>query len=213
MQKFKIFSQMFKVFQQKPFQDRPLGSLPSVDSEFFECIGRLGGKSYGDGAYQVFDAVEVYEATNDVGRLFPEYEGSIAVFGCDWLGRFFATDARRMESGKPLMLMLETGAGEAMQIPVSISTFHNEEIVEYADDILALDFFRQWRSMSKKTINLAECMGYKIPLFLGGSDTVENLEIIDRRVYVELCAQLRNKTLTLNEGQSVGLIKIDNTQP
>ena len=40
------------------------------------------------------------------------------------------------------------------------------------------------------------CVGYKVPLFLGGADVLANLEVIDLSVYVEICGQLRNEART-----------------
>jgi hypothetical protein len=38
------------------------------------------------------------------------------------------------------------------------------------------------------------CVATKVPFFLGGKDSVENLEIIDLEVYWSLSGQLRNGT-------------------
>jgi hypothetical protein len=40
---------------------------------------------------------------------------------------------------------------------------------------------------------VTECIGYRVPLFLGGSDTVENLEKVDLDVYWHLHGQLIQK--------------------
>lgn len=34
------------------------------------------------------------------------------------------------------------------------------------------------------------CAGYKVPLFLGGSDSVDNLDLQDLAVYVSLSGQM-----------------------
>ena len=59
--------------------------------------------------------------------VFPEFAGRIVPFGYDWLGRHFALDLGRVKEGVPRVLMLEVGAGEAVQIPTSIEDFHNTD--------------------------------------------------------------------------------------
>ena len=133
--------------------------------------------------------------TKTVEAAFPEYQGAIVCFGYDWLGRHFALDTRSDEAQWPILL-IEPGAGEAMQIPVSFADFHNVEVVEYAADALAEPFFEEWLSSGGASPRAAECIAYKTPLFLGGSDTIENLEVSDMDVYWHLCGQLRQSTTT-----------------
>lgn len=185
-----------------------IDSLPGVDSAFVECINQLGSKSYNEGIYSVFDPNNVIRSTKMIWDAFPEYNGKVAVFGCDWLGRYFAVDTRRLETGRPQILSMEPGAGEVLQIPNGIEAFHNVDLIEYEDAALAFNFFQEWKSLSGEEIGLGQCVGYKTPLFLGGSDTVDNLELIDREVYTDICGQLRGQTLTLKEGQVISGIKL-----
>ncbi len=140
------------------------------------------------------------QATINICNVFPEFEKRVTAFAFDWLGRHFVVDHQRKENNKPLILLLEPGAGEAMQIPVPIEAFHNSELTEFVDDALAAQFFGRWRTKDSSNIKFDKCVGYKVPLFLGGSDTVENLELTDMSIYTEICGQLRNKIRTLPEG-------------
>lgn len=163
----------------------------------------LGGTSFNHGLYRVLRADQVVCARKAIEDVFPEYCGRIVPFGFDWLGRHFACDLARVENGRPLVLMLEVGAGEAREISASVIDFHNTELVEFADDALAAKFWRQWTSRNPDELALTDCVGYKVPLFLGGSDILENLEVIDMSVYIEICGQLRSKTRELMPGQSI----------
>lgn len=75
---------------------------------------------------------------------FPEFGGRFVCFGYDWLGRQFATDSRRGESEDPEILLFEPGTGEALEIRVPFSQFHDAELVDFAEEALALGFFSQW---------------------------------------------------------------------
>ncbi|RFC50095.1 MAG: protein of unknown function (DUF1851) [Verrucomicrobia bacterium] len=173
--------------------------VPGLGAVFSE----LGGRTYNHGLYRVLHSKQVAAAIQAMESVFPEYRDRIVPFGFDWLGRHFASDLKRVENGQPLVLMLEVGAGEAMEIPASVTDFHNTELVDYADDALAAPFWRQWRSLHPADLAFADCVGYKVPLFLGGADAVDNLEVIDLEVYVEICGQLRRKARNLAPGQSI----------
>jgi hypothetical protein len=192
--------------------DRSHGDLSLIKELFapsvLAVISELGGQSYNDGLYRVLRADEVVEATIAAQLSFPELAKRIVVFGYDWLGRQFAADSGRLSEGAPQVLMLEVGAGEAMQIPGSPIVFHDEEVVNHPNEALAKPFFQQWQAANPAKIEHNQCVGYKVPLFLGASDTVDNLEIYDLSVYWHVCGQLRNKAMTLKQGQTIADVKI-----
>jgi hypothetical protein len=163
----------------------------------------LGGATFDHGLYRVLRAEQVPIARSTLEAVFPEYRGRIVPFGFDWLGRHFASDLLRVQNGQPLVLMLEVGAGEAMEIPATLFDFHNVELVDYRDDALAAKFWNQWRNLNPAALAFKMCVGYKVPLFLGGADVIDNLEVQDTDVYIEICGQLRNKVRTLQPSQSV----------
>jgi hypothetical protein len=183
-------------------------SLNCGDPMLLEIITALGGKTFCHGLYRVLRSDQVLEATEAMEGVFPEFTRRIVPFGYDWLGRHFAVDLGRIKRGVPQVLMLEVGAGEAMQISTSIVDFHNVELVEHADEALSVPFWNRWRNANPKPLPYSECVGYKVPLFLGGVDDLSNLEIIDLNVYVHICGQLRNKVLSLADGQTIGQISM-----
>lgn len=70
---------------------------------------------------------------------------------------------------------------------------HNTEIAEFSDDCLAAGFFSEWYEASGHYELLhSQCAGYKVPLFLNGQDTLDNLEVSDMEVYWEIMAPLIN---------------------
>lgn len=183
---------------------------PNVDfgvANLGQILNALGGKTFNHGLYRVLRTDQIHTATQAMEGVFPEYRGRIVPFAFDWLGRHFVIDRARVEKGQPLILMLEVGAGEAMEIPASVLDFHNVELVDYTNDALAATFWRQWRSENPIDLAFTDCVGYKVPLFLGGPDVLANLEVIVFGVYVETCGQLRNKVRTLAPGQSIRSVR------
>ena len=134
-----------------------------------------------------------------IAEAFPEFADRACPFGYDWLGRQFAIDIGRQEAGQPLVLLLEPGTGEGLEIPSTFAAFHDEEIVDYRDAALASGFFDTWSRTQGAVVPLprGNCVGYRVPLFLGGHDDVDNLELIDLEVYWTICGQLRRRTSQL----------------
>jgi len=142
---------------------------------------------------------------------FFEFARRANCFGCDWLGRQFALDSRRLNGREPLVLMAEPGTGEVLEIPATFSSFHDKELVEFGEEALARSFFEQWAVDNAQSLPLAasQCVGYRVPLFLGGLDTVDNLELIDLDVYWTLCGQLRHGVRRMKPGATIKGLTLD----
>jgi hypothetical protein len=170
-------------------------------------LDELGGNTFNQGLYRVLRAEQVPDAQRAMEAVFPEYRGRIVPFGFDWLGRHFACDRARLANGQPQVLLLEVGAGAAMQVPANVLDFHNVELVECPDDALAVPFWMEWRSQGQPDLAFTQCVGYKVPLFFGGADVLNNLEVVDTDVYVHICGQLRNEAIKLAPGQTVRSVR------
>jgi len=149
--------------------------------------------SYLQGAYRLHRQEDVARFTALATDAFPEFVGRISCFGADWLGRQFATDNGRTAAGTPLVLLLEPGTGEALEIPLDRVAFHEQELVDEPDAAVAYSFFEQWLAAGGSRPSYDQCIGYRQPLFLGGADEVSNLELSDLDVYWTISAQLLAK--------------------
>lgn len=185
-----------------------LTDLLSYSKEAKSFIEAFSGKTFGNGLYRIHKADEIVKWSDIISEMFPKFSNNILCFSYDWLGRHFALDYRRKKNNEPLILMLEPGTGEALEIPATFFEFHEEEIIEYQEEALAVSFFNQWKNINDELILPTQCVGYKVPLFIGGKDSIENLEISDMEVYWEICTQLINKVRNLPLGTSLKEIKI-----
>ena len=108
---------------------------------------------------------------------------SYLIFG---IARIFA-----IKKETDTVLLFEPGTGEVLDIAVDIVEFHNVEIAEYNEASLASAFFEDWFEMNNNyVLKKNECAGYKVPLFLGGEDNENNLEVSDMEVYWGIMASL-----------------------
>lgn len=156
-----------------------------------DFIMQLGGKRFGNGLFNSFSKNNVNKWTEIVSEAYPEFQNMFKIFGYDWLGRCFGIDLRRNTYGN--VLMFEIGTNDVLEIPCSFETFLNEEIPLYADACLAKSFFDEWMKYSQETLVYGRCASYKIPLFLGGEDSINNLEDSDMEVYWSVVTQLKNR--------------------
>jgi hypothetical protein len=162
---------------------------------FDELIGPSAGASFDNGLYRLHSAESAAVGQSGADLMFPRYAGRLSVFAFDWLGRQFAVDFGRVDGGAPLVMLLEPGTGEALEIPAPFVQFHDEELVDYGNEALASEFFAEWVAANPGSVPLGhtDCVGYRVPLFLSGSDTVDNLEVVDFDVYWTIAAQIRSQ--------------------
>lgn len=181
--------------------------LASVEG-YQEFASEFAGASFGGGLYRVHDKSSGAQTLALVEEAFPEYAHRVCPFGpfgYDWLGRQFAVGSGRVVGEQPHVVLLEPGTGEALEIPLSFAAFHDEELIEYADAALAMGFFDSWAAVNSESVPLRrdQCVGYRVPLSLGGQDVIENLEVSDLEVYWSICGQLRRGVLSLPPGTSI----------
>lgn len=163
---------------------------------YHDLMTAAAGCSFNDGIYRLHSADTATTGQASAIAAFPSLEGRGAVFAFDWLGRQFALDFARLSGDQPLVLMLEPGTGEALEIPATFVEFHNTELTEFADSALAAEFFASWSAAQPDAVPLghSDCVGYLVPLFLGGEDVIENLEVIDFDVYWSVLSDILEQT-------------------
>jgi hypothetical protein len=176
-------------------------------SSVSEWMATGGGRSFEGGLYRVHSIDSGHAADILVGEAFPEFVGRFRCFGYDWLGRQYAIDFDRGKTDDPAIIMFEPGTGEALEIPVLFSEFHDQELVDFGEESLARSFYSEWCTNGGISPGLRECVGYIKPLFLGGVDDVENLELSDSDVYWTIMGQLRMKVRMLSEGTLISEVK------
>jgi T6SS immunity protein Tdi1, C-terminal len=206
---FARFLQYFSVTLDSGNSHPPDSIRRKVNTDFCECLQALGGKTFSHGLYRVYPWDKLQEQTARASELFTPTEGHILVFGADWLGRQFAIDFRETTSRGPAVKCFSFGVPSSFCTDLGIVDFHNLALVDKADAALAARFYKQWRSTSDSDIAPNQCIGYKVPLFLGGEGVVANLELTDMDVYLSLCTQLYHRVRRLPEGTPIGKVLLE----
>jgi hypothetical protein len=171
--------------------------------EVSQLLMSFGGSSFGSGLYRVVHPSDLSAWHDRFHLAFPQFKDCVTCFGFDWLGRAFALDNRRLQSGQPRVIMFELGTGEALEIPANLQSFHEEELIEHGEAALAISFHEKWLAGGGEAPKYTQCVGYQKPLFLGGDDEVWNLELSDLDVYWHVVGQLVRKTRGLPPGTPI----------
>lgn len=179
--------------------------LPTFNNAVSELFASCAGASFGDGLYRVVKPEDVSDWNATVASAFPSFQQRITCFAFDWLGRVFAADARRCVNGRAAVTIFEPGIGQSLATPCDVEAFHEQELIDYRDAALAEPFFLQWIASGGSGPDYSQCLGYRRPLFLGGEDSIDNLELTDLDVYWTISAQLIEKTRRLPEGTRLNI--------
>lgn len=166
---------------------------PEIAALFSEC----GGTSFADGMYKVHTIASSLHWAFIISSYFDKYASQIIPISYDWMGRQFCV----YPSSKEFVLLIDPSTGERIDIPRDIVVFHNELLVQDRKDVLAEDIFDAVRDLLQiREVKHTDCLGYKVPLYLRGSDSVDNYEVFDMEAYWETQKQLYFKIKNSSPG-------------
>jgi hypothetical protein len=201
-----MFEKFEGYFTRDPFTPKPAVAGPLTTQsvpELRDYFARFAGLSFDKGLYRVMDFSTLWEAADCVSLAFPKFAKRAKCFAYDWLGRIFALDLGRLREGKPNVVMFELDEGVALDIPFDLASFHDFELVDEPEVVLSSQMHSQWLARGGGIPKPNRCIGRKIPLFLSGPDTIENLGITDLSVHWHITAQLIDKTRDLPPGTKI----------
>ncbi len=157
-----------------------------------EVMSRFGGYTFRDGLYRLHTAASARIADERVREAWPaRFAGRTACFGFNWRGDQFSLDPLRPdEDGEPQVMFYDFGTGDAWEVPATFLGFHDEILVDTAETAVEVSGFEQWRQQYPGMVPLAHeaCVGYRVPLYLGGEDDLSNAEVSDVDVYMSMVA-------------------------
>ena len=177
------------------------------DRQLRNVIDGLGGRSFGDGVFRVFERSDLERWHRVVSGCFTKLRGEFNLIGYDWMGRCFAVDQRDGD-GKELVVLLEIATLDMYYIGKDVAVFLNEVMPNQSEACLGVGRYREWLE-GHAPVGRMECGGYRIPLFLGGEDSLENMEVSDMEVYWDMTDQLWEAVKDLPEGTKIGNISFE----
>lgn len=153
--------------------------------EIFSEIDKHRTPDWENGAYRNISREKAAKYQELIRGAFPD-NCNVIPFGYDWLGRIFAVD------GELNAKMYDVATNDVFII-ADIENFFKTELAEYADDLIAADVYEEWLQSGGAKPTADHCIGYKVPLFLGGKDEFDNYELSDIDVYWTITGQLKTQ--------------------
>ena len=173
----KCFEKFLKFFGEKKTVVEGIENVSTFTEAF-------SGKEFENGAFKVFKKEETEKWNNVVKEMFPNFSEQFLLFGYDWLGRFYATN-----EAENIIFVFDPSTNDIMDLENAFALFINKTLLKNANDILALKLYKKYLKKNSKPL-FSNCVGYKVPLFLGGEDSLENFEESDMEVYWSISAQI-----------------------
>lgn len=197
LSKFKVSSKVTKDEDNSFFKDVP--------SELFTLLNVYGGSSFNNGLYRLHTFKSSLRWVINITEHFKKYSNNIYPFGYDWMGRQFC-----LGKSNNIIYMFDPATGEDLEFQQNILLLHENDFVEDTDDMLSVNLFNKLLKLHNiSQLSYNECFGYKVPLFLGGSDSIENYQKQDLEVYWHFEMQLYMQVKDLPPGTKIKDIKFE----
>ena len=188
-----MFDELLRKFASAGREPAHVDSACALLSEkvdgYASLSGLLRGRSLGNGQMRLLGSISEPVARQAAAAAFPEFAARARPVAQDWLGRFYAVDAGTTR--RNLMLLLEPGSGEAFEIDDSFQRFFERTLVDEWDEFMEADLWAGYLRGGGQPPTAEQCVGFRVPLFMGGQGTPQNLELTDLTVYWAICGQLR----------------------
>lgn len=162
-----------------------------------------GGKAFNDGIYRIFTHEESQGWTQRLRSFFGGDASRVLAFGRDWQGNLFGF----REGEEAAVLLFQPGTGEVFEVAASLDEFHDVELVEHPEEALSYGLWREWRAHNQPP-GRGQCVGYVVPIFLGGEACLANLIAADLELYWDVLAQLWEQVRALPEGAPIERIEL-----
>jgi hypothetical protein len=172
----------------------------NLSALFAEC----GGVSINKGLYRVHTRASSQLWSDNIRLYFPEIRKTVFPFGYDWLGRQYGI----IQGVEHVIVMFDPATVEYYELAADLKDFHNKDLVADRDETVSeASFIPALKKMNITEIAIDKCVGYKVPLFLGGTYDYTNYEITDIEVYWEMQCQMFQQIKDLPPGTKISSIK------
>ena len=175
-------------------------------NEMNQLFFEIGGYSFENGAFHVFEKNEICEWADTIKTLFPSVDICIPV-GRDWLNRVYAIKHGNDFSSHVILFSHITD--EFFSLGVNIRQFFDSFLIEEYENLLDMAIFGDFVEGNDIKLPLVQSgIQMKTPLFLGGNYSVDNMELIDPKIDWDIVTQLLLQTRGMEVGQSVSGVEI-----
>lgn len=157
-----------------------------------ELIRRFGGMSFNRGLYRILP-IEHMDRWNQVAwETWPKLDHRFWVIAIDWMGCLYGIDYSVLDERGWCMSALEPYSGRGGEFGDDLVEFHDVSLVASTttNGAVLSEWHAEWLEFGGTEPTFDQCVGLKVPYFLGGSDYVSDFELSDLDVYWHLSSQL-----------------------
>lgn len=177
----------------------------NLPKAFVGLISKIGGAVFENGILRIHTFESSLHWAVKLERYFTDKKEYIYPFAFDWLGRHFC-----INSQNGTVYMFDSAMFELFALPGSVSSFFENDLVDDSDALLGISLFNTVCAKLKiEKLEFEQCIGYKVPLYLGGKDEIQNFEIQNLEVYWEIMYQIYVQVKDLPEGTKIGKISFE----
>lgn len=135
--------------------------------------------------------------------------GPAIAFASDWTGRLYLlAKGKQIRDGEPPVALLDPAAAEVEILDYTFGEFLGDAIAADWRNLLEADRLDQWRAAGGMTPSPDQCVSPKVPLFLGGSAEIADLELMSLVVTVSLTGQLWDQVKDLPPGTPISGVSL-----
>jgi hypothetical protein len=180
--------------------------LGSDDATFTAFVAEHAGDSFLDGALRFLPLTGQIGLAPWNGKAgwrsdWPSLPKAIA-FASDWRGNLWLFDPGRYESGEHSVAVLELASGDYSVIDLPFRGFLRM-LLNSARELLDLGALEAWIAAGGAMPSSEQCLGHRIALVLGGTEAIDNLEMLYLVVWVSLSGQIYEQTKYLPPGTKI----------
>lgn len=183
-----------------------LVEVPDGEDPYDTFLDQFGGRSFGGGVLKVMERSDIPLYKDAIMGICFKFSGDdFRPFAYNWLGQIFMIDDRE---GRGHVMIMRIDTITTAYTDTGFLEYLNDELPENPERSLHVTQYGEWAA-SHGPVGPGECVGYKVPFFLGGDDSPDNMEVIDMDVYWTMTGQLWRAYLGLPEGTEIGSVTIE----
>jgi hypothetical protein len=178
--------------------------IQPIDDRLAGLFAECGGASIDKGLYRVHSYSSSIRWSDIIQQYFPDLNKTILPFGYDWIGRQYCI----IYGVGNVLVMFDPATMEYFKMAGDVIDFHNIDLVDDRDATVSENSFLSTISKLKiSELNIDQCVGYKVPLFLGGNDDPGNYEVVNIEVYWDIQMQIYNQVKDLPPGTKINSVE------
>ena len=169
-------------------------ALKEKDLTTTAILSTLGGRSFNSGLLRFFTPSAADQWNESIGSIFPGANGIIECFAFGWDGRVLATTTSTQGDPVPGIFIFDPSTADCLSAPTGLRELLNSDLLDEDLDLLDSKGLKRWLKAKNPAPAFDECVGYDVPLFMDGKDSLKNRSITDLAVYWELTGELIEQT-------------------